>query len=341
MAKNYYDILGVAKSATPEEIKKAYKKQAIKWHPDRHSSESEEKQKEAADKFKEIAEAYDVLQDEQKRAHYDAYGTMDNYGNGYSGPDMSDFFHSMFGGFQHKPQKPATGESVQIRIQLSIRELMQASSVDVSYNVYIRCQHCNGTGGDGIKTCPHCQGTGQSVETQRTPFGIAQQITICPHCKGTGKIIANPCKHCGGEGLILQHKTIKLEFPKNIQHGFGVRYPNLGSEAKDSKFPNGDLIVYFYYKIDNEKFTIDRNNDVYETISIPYYDCILGATCKHSLPTGEVVSITIPKYSQTGDTVKIPHKGIQGSDYYVVIECSLPKKISQKEEDCLKQIQNG
>lgn len=346
MAKNYYEILGVAKSATPEEIKKAYKKQAIKWHPDRHSSESEEKQKEAAEKFKDVGEAYDVLKDPQKKAHYDSYGTMDNFGGGYSGPDpndMASFFQSMFGGGDFFQQRtgPEPGESLRIQVTLSLKELMSSKTVDVNYNTKIRCPNCQGAGGTGIDSCKHCQGTGHSVEVQRTPFGISQQITICPHCHGTGKTVKNVCKTCNGEGLISKHKHLTITIPSNIQHGSRIRYSGAGNEAKEQNAPNGDLWVYFFYSYDHNKFEIDERNNIYEKVKIPYYDCILGTSYKHILPTRETVEVIIPKYTQIGNKIEIPNKGIQGSSYYLVIECELPTHINKEEESLLQQIKHG
>lgn len=344
MSKNYYDILGVAKSATPEEIKKAYKKQAIKWHPDRHSSESEAKQKEAATKFKEVGEAYDVLKDPDKKSHYDTYGTMDNFGGGYSAPtDFTDFFRSMFGGdsFFQQERGPAAGETIRIQVPLTIKDLMSAKTVDVSYNINTRCPDCHGTGGTGVETCPHCQGTGRSVVVQRTPFGITQQISVCSHCHGTGKIIKNICPTCNGDGFVKQNKHLAVNIPANIQHGLQLRCTGAGSEAKEANAPNGDLIVFFVYKFDHNRFEIDEKNNIYEDIEIPYYDCILGTPYRHLLPTGEAVMVTIPKCSQIGDKIKIPGKGIHGSDYYLVLDCKLPTYTEANEELHLKQIKNG
>ncbi len=340
MSKNYYDILGVAKNATSEEINKAYKKLAIKWHPDRHASESEEKQKEAAEKFKEITEAHDVLQDMQKRAQYDTYGST-NFSGGWQADNMEDIFQNIFGGGFHRNSGPKRGETIQIRVQLTLKELMSAQSIEISYNKYIRCPDCHGAGGAGVETCTQCNGSGQHVVAQQTPFGFTQQISLCEHCNGTGKTVKSPCKRCGGSGLILQHAKLNLTIPTGIVNGMGVRYENIGSESKDANAPNGDLLVHFYYNYDPERFTVDQDNTIYEMVSIPYYDCILGATLEHKLPTGEVVSVNIPKHSQIGDKIKLNRKGIRGKAYYIIINCALPNKTSKSEEDYLQKIKNG
>lgn len=340
MTKNYYDVLGVAKNATSEEIKKAYKKLAIKWHPDRHSQEPPEKQKEAADKFKEISEAYNVLQDDQKRAQYDNYGSADAFGSFHT-DNMDDLFRTFFGGGFQRQSGPKPGETVQVRVQLTLKELMSIKTIEISYNKHIRCPECHGAGGSGEETCTYCNGSGQHVAVQQTPFGISKQISVCPHCHGTGKTFKSQCKRCNGTGLIQQHSKFKVTIPTNILNGAGVRYAGEGSESKDPKGHNGDLIVYFYYNYDTSKFTIDEDNTVYERVSIPYYECILGTTLSHKLPTGETVAVAIPKYTQIGDKVKLSKKGIHGKDYFIVINCNLPTKISKTEEDCLHQIKNG
>lgn len=342
MTENYYEILGVSKNATPNEIKKAYRKQAIKWHPDKHSSESSEKQAEAAAKFKAIGEAYDVLSDEQKKAHYDTYGSMDNYGKGYSSPDPSDMFShftDMFGdhfGFRQQ-RGPEPGQTVTLPVYLTLKELLTISTKLVEYDIQVRCPDCHGEGGKDVEVCQHCHGSGQQVQMQQTPFGFMQQVTTCPYCKGLGKTIKHKCTTCNGSGFVTKHVKLSINIPINIQEGMQIRCSGKGYESKNPNGRNGDLIIGFIYNYDKEQFAIEGNT-VYEKVYIPYYNCILGTNYTHTLPTGVKVTIKIPEYTQDEDKIRLKGKGINNGDYILSIKVNLPIQSSEKEKELLQEI---
>lgn len=338
---NYYETLGVSKNATPDEIKKAYRKLAIKWHPDRHSSESPEKQEEAAAKFKAISEAYDVLSDEKKKAHYDTFGSMDGFGGqaSYSGPDdLFAQFREMFGGGGFGfHQGPAPGQSLSIPVYLTIKELLTLKNKLIEYDIEVRCPECHGEGGKNVTTCPYCQGTGQQVQIQQTAFGIMQQVSTCPHCNGTGKVVKDKCKHCHGSGFVPKHVKLTIGIPDNIEEGMRIRATGKGCESKNPAGMPGDVIFTFLYNYDRDKFIINGNT-IYERVTIPYYNCILGTNLKHILPTGEQLTIKIPPHTQDGDKLSLRGKGINGGDYVLIIISKLPTQTSAKEKELLTQI---
>ncbi len=367
MSKNYYDILGVSKDAKDDEIKKAFRKLSLKWHPDKHVNDSPEGKKEAEEKFKEIAEAYGILSDKEKREKYDRFGTVD-------GPDMSGFgdFGGMsaddiinifagrhgggfggFGGFgdmfnhSRRPQQEriVPGENKVFNMSLSIEDIFNGTSKDLEYEVNVRCNKCNGEGGNGVEKCPYCNGKGMVVETRREGYSIIQQSYPCPHCHGTGKKVKEVCNECNGTGFKKAKRKVTVTVPKGVIEGQAIQFDNQGNESKNPKGPNGDLIIQFVYKFDRNKYAIRSDGRiiiVYEQVDIPYYDCILGAKKEIILPNGKKVKYDVPENTQNGDAIVLNGEGINGNDYILMVNITFVDKNfkkAKKELSYLKDIQ--
>ena len=349
--KNLYKILGVSENASDKDIKSAYRKLALRYHPDRQGNKSETEKKKAEEKFKEISEAYSILSNPEKRRYYDTYGTIDpnQMNDGFDGADLSEMFKHMsgmfdipgfgFGGFGHK-QGPTNGESIRLQINISIEDAMNGiKNKKIMYTRKVRCKHCHGAGGEDVTICPHCNGTGMITETQRHGFSIIQNSHPCQYCGGTGKIIKNVCNKCNGTGFV----EVKEEVTLNINHGINdneaIRYGGYGNESKDPNGKTGDLVVVCNYAFDTSKYAIS-GNDIYELISIDYYNCILGCEFEYTLPSKDKVVIKIPEYTQDKAQIRIPHKGINNNgDYIFVVSVRLPKYISKEDRKNLEKIQ--
>lgn len=377
MSKDYYNILGVDKKASDEEIKKAFRKQSLKWHPDKHVNDSEAQRKEAEEKFKEIAEAYGVLSDKEKRAKYDRFGSVD-------GPDLSGFgdFGGMdadtiinifagkgqgggfgsfggfgdfggfggFGGFgsrgrTQRQEVITPGADKVFNMSLSIEDIFKGTSKDLEYEVDVRCEHCNGQGGSGVENCQFCRGKGMVYETHRQGGSVITNGYPCPHCHGTGKTVKEPCTYCNGTGFKKSRRKEKIDVPAGVIEGQAIKIAGAGCESKSPKGPNGDLIIQFVYKIDKEKYAILNKGFgpvVYEKIDIPYYDCILGADKQIKLPNGKTVKYKVKENTEQDDTIVLKGEGIDGNDYVLVVNITFVDytfKKSGKELSYLKDIQ--
>lgn len=332
MEKNYYDILGVSKDATQEEIKKAFKKLSIKWHPDKHINDSEEDQKKAEDKFKEINEAYETLGDEQKRREYDNPNPFGDLGSMFSG--FGDFFGH---GARRKYVEP--GKDARISINLDISDFYSEGTKTFKYKVGTRCGHCDGAGGE-VYTCPHCHGTG--TIQQRTIRGNTTMIQSmpCNHCHGQGKIKKSTCEKCGGSGYKYEEKTYKLDISlidPNLPYGNYVLSEGGGFESLTPGGPNGNLIGAINI---NLKGYVVNNNNVFEKVEIPYYDMLIGGDKEITLPNGKKIKLKIPENSQPNDMVKSSGNGLFGKDYYLCISPTFPK-LKKNDKDHLNKIRNN
>lgn len=356
MAKDLYSILGIKKGASEEEIKKAYRKEALKWHPDRHVNDPEDKKKEAEEKFKEVAQAYDVLSDPKKKQMYDTYGTIDGETTGaggfnpsdfgFGGMSMDDIFNHFggrsrggfnFGGFGGYTQTHEPGATVNIQVGITIEEVYSGGTRNVEYDINTRCGHCGGQGGHGLKTCPHCHGSGWYTEVKSGPWGRTESSTHCPYCHGKGTTFETVCSECGGTGVKKQHKTVNVTIPKGVQEGSKIKIDGAGYESKDPKGINGDLIVTFVYKFDQSKYRVNGST-LYELVDVPYYDAILGVEKEITLPNKEKIKVKIPKCSKDGQQVSVPGKGLNHGNYVLVVNVTLPTAITSKEEESLEKI---
>lgn len=328
MAKrDYYEVLGVSKNASDDEIKKAYKKMAIKYHPDRNPDD-----KEAEAKFKEAAEAYDVLRDPQKRARYDQFGPEGVNGAGGfggSGMNMDDIFsmfgdifggHGGFGGFggggrARKPQY--RGGDLRLKVRMTLQEIATGVTKKFKVKKKVACPHCHGSGAEGsgaTETCPTCHGNGFVVKTQQSIFGMMQTQAVCPTCGGEGTIIKNKCKECGGEGVVNGEEVIEVKIPAGVGDGMVVTVTGKVHAARRNGVP-GDIQVYIEEEPHKELLREDNNLIYNLLLDVP--TAALGGDAEIPTIDGKV-KIKIEPGTQPGKVVRLRGKGlpaVQGYGY--------------------------
>ncbi len=356
--RDYYEVLGVQKGASAEEIKRAYRKSAMKYHPDRNPGD-----KEAEEKFKEIGEAYEVLSDDDKRSRYDQFGFagvdpnygagQGGYGGGFGGfgdfGDLGDIFGSFFGGGGRRSASrngPVRGENVSVRLDLTFEEAAFGCEKEVAAQRIENCASCSGSGSaDGvIETCSQCHGSGQ-VRTVQNFMGMAMQSTsTCPSCSGRGKIIRTPCNTCKGKGKVRRTHKIKVKIPAGVDAGQTVRVRNEGCVGANGG-PNGDLLVDIYIK----RHPIFQREDmtVYCEVPITFTQAALGAEIQVPTLDGKM-SYTIPEGTQTGTTFTIREKGIpainnprrRGDEKFTVV-VETPTKLTKEQKELLKKLDEG
>ena len=353
--RDYYEVLGVQKGASAEEIKKAYRKSAMKYHPDRNPGD-----KEAEEKFKELGEAYSVLSDDEKRSRYDQFGFAgvdpsygggaggygNPFGGGFGGFDFGDIFGEFFGGGsrrQNTQNAPRRGENVGARLELTFEEAAFGCEKEVSALRIENCGSCNGTGSaDGsVETCSNCRGTGQ-VRTTQNFMGMQMQSTApCPRCGGKGKVIKTPCNTCKGKGKVRRTQKIRVKVPAGVDEGQSVRVRGEGCVGSNGG-PNGDLLVEILIR-DHPIFTRD-GVDVLCEVPISFTQAALGAQIQVPTLDGKV-SFDIPEGTQTGTTFTLPGKGIpyvgstrrRGDELFTVV-VETPTKLTKEQKDLLRQL---
>ncbi|WP_017728412.1 molecular chaperone DnaJ [Halalkalibacterium ligniniphilum] len=340
--RDYYEILGVDKNASVDEIKKAYRKLARKYHPDVN------KAPDATDKFKEVKDAYDTLSDPQKKAHYDQFGHTDpNQGFGGAGAGdfggFSDIFDMFFGGGgRRNPNAPRQGADLQYTMTLEFKEAVFGKETKIEIPREEKCQTCTGSGakpGTKPETCSHCGGTGQLNVEQNTPFGRVVNRRVCHHCEGTGKFIKEKCSTCGGKGKVRKRKTINVKVPAGIDHGQQIRLSGQG-EAGVNGGPPGDLYVVFNVK-PHEFFERD-GDDIYCEMPLTFAQVALGDEIE--VPTLEgKVKLKIPAGTQTGTSFRLRGKGVPNvrgrgqGDQHVQVRVVTPTNLTEKEKEIIRE----
>ena len=353
--RDYYEVLGLQKGASTDDIKKAYRKLAMKYHPDRNPDS-----KEAEEKFKEAAEAYEVLSDDEKRSRYDQFGFAGvdpNYGAGQGGGfgggfggfgdfgDLGDIFGSFFGGggSRSNANAPRRGENIGARLELTFEEAAFGCEKEVNIPRIENCAACSGTGSaDGaIETCSMCRGAGQ-VRTTQNFMGMAMQTsTTCPQCNGRGKITKNPCTTCKGKGKVRRTKKIKVKVPAGVDHGQSVRVRGEGSVGSNGG-PNGDLLVEVYIK----RHRIFNRSDYTVICEVPitFTQAALGAEIQVPTLDGKI-PFDLPEGTQTGTTFTLTGKGIpyvnnprrRGDQRFTVV-VETPTKLTKEQKELLRQL---
>lgn len=354
MAKrDYYEVLGVSKTATDDEIKKAYRSLAKKYHPDVC------KEPDAEAKFKEVQEAYEVLSDETKKNLYDRYGhagvdpnSNPGMGGGFGGFNFNDFggmgdiFSSFFGGGKRtRNTGPMQGEDKYLQMEISFLDAAFGVKKVISLTVDERCASCQGTGaqnGTEFETCSSCRGTGSVRTQQRTMFGTFENVSTCPYCNGKGKVVKTKCPDCKGEGYIRKKINVDVNVPAGINTGQQLRITGKGEKGINGG-PNGDLYVEII--VSKHKYFERQNNDVYVNVPISYVDAALG--CKIEVPTihGDV-KVEVPAGIQNGQKLRIKGKGIKDlrstniGDEYIILDIKVPSKLSKEEKDLYQKLKN-
>ena len=349
--RDYYEVLGVNKGASDDEIKKAYRQAAKKYHPDLHPGD-----KEAEEKFKEVNEAYEVLSDSEKKARYDQFGHAGvdpNYGAGGAGSpfgqdiDFGDIFSSFFGGFGGRrsanPNAPRRGSDIEIQLYISFEEAAKGCKKTVQYQAISTCKDCNGTGaqkGTTPKTCTVCGGRGQVTINQRTPFGTVQTTRPCDTCKGRGKIVETPCRTCNGRGQVRRKKTVEVNIPAGINDEQVLNVSGHGNSGVNGG-PAGDLHVYI--GIRPHPIFERRGDDIWCDLPVTFTQAALGANVTVPTLDGKV-SYDIHEGTQPGDVFKLKGKGVQHlggrgrGDQYVRVVIEVPKNLSGKQKELIREL---
>ncbi|MBO5212055.1 MAG: molecular chaperone DnaJ [Clostridia bacterium] len=349
--QDYYETLGLSKGAGADEIKKAYRNLAKKYHPDMNPGD-----KEAEQKFKEVNEAYGVLSDPDKKAKYDQYGHAafdPNAGfgggggfGGFDGFDMGDIFSSFFGGgssrSSHRANAPIHGDDIGVRVIISFEEAVFGCKKEVSYARVQKCDDCSGSGaakGTSPEKCSRCGGTGTVTTQQRTMFGVMQSTGACPECHGTGKKIKTPCKNCNGKGYIKITKKLEVTIPAGIDDGQRIALRSQGDEGRNGGVA-GDLIINVSVR-PHPIFERD-GNDIYCEIPITFTEAALGAKIKIPTLDGNM-DYDIPEGTQTGTVFTIKQKGITSvngrskGNLYVTVVVETPKNLTEEQKELLRK----
>ncbi len=365
MAKrDYYEVLEVSRSASVDEIKKAYRKLAIKYHPDRNPGDAE-----AEAKFKEAAEAYDVLHDPQKRQQYDQFGfdaPSGGFGGGspfggaggFSMDDIFSMFGDVFGGHgggfggfggggQQAPKY--RGSDLRLKVRLSLQEVATGVTKKFKVRKDVTCEHCHGTGaegGSGTETCPNCHGSGVEIRTQQSMFGMIQTQTACHVCGGEGTIIKNKCTHCQGEGVVKGEEVVEINIPAGVAEGMVVNVPGKGNAGKHNGV-TGNIQVYIEEE-PNDTFVRDGQNVIYNLL-LDFPTAVLGGQVEIPTIDGSNVKIKIEPGTQPGKTLRLRGKGlpaVQGygtgiGDLVVHISIYVPKELTKSEKKAIEELRDS
>ena len=352
--RDYYEVLGISRGASEDDIKKAYKKLARKYHPDLNPGD-----KEAEEKFKEVNEAYEVLSDADKKARYDQYGHAGvdpnfgagGFGGGFDGSfdfgDLGDIFGSFFGGGfgggrRTNPNAPQRGESIRLSLAISFEEAAFGCEKAVTVERYEECDTCHGNGctpGTTPEVCPDCHGTGTVQVRRQTPMGVFATSSPCSRCGGKGKIIHQPCKDCRGTGAVRKRKTIQASIPAGIDNGQTISIRGQGNAGKNGG-PAGDLLITITVR-PHELFRREGTSVLCEA-PITFTQAVLGAELEIPTIDGKV-KYTLPEGTQTGTTFRLKGKGIPSingrgrGDQYVTVYIETPKNLNREQKEALRK----
>lgn len=362
MAKrDYYEVLGVAKGAGADEIKKAYRKKALEYHPDKNPGD-----KAAEEKFKEAAEAYDVLSDEQQRARYDRYGHagvdgMGSGGGGFEGMTMDDIlrrfgfdgddiFGEFFGGGRRGGgggrARGERGSNLRIRVKMTLEEIASGVNKKIKVRKQVACSTCGGSGArdrNSVETCATCRGAGSVNRVTQTPFGMMQTASACPTCNGSGQTIKSPCNVCKGDGRVFGEETIEVDIPAGVNEGIQLSMSGKGNAGAKGGGP-GDLLITIE-EVPHDSFTREGNNILYE-LYINMADAALGAQIEVPTLDGRA-RIKVPAGTQSGKIFRLREKGLPGlqsyqrGDQLIHVNIWTPKKLSEEDKKLLEKIRTS
>ncbi|MEW9107807.1 molecular chaperone DnaJ [Cytobacillus gottheilii] len=343
--RDYYEVLGVSKSASKDELKKAYRKLSKQYHPDIN------KEPGADEKFKEVKEAYEVLSDDQKKAHYDQFGHTDpnqgfGGGGGFEGfGGFEDIFSTFFGGGgsrRRDPNAPRQGADLQYTMTLSFEDAVFGKETSIEIPREEPCDTCDGSGakpGTKVETCSHCQGSGQLNVEQNTPFGRIVNRRACHHCSGTGKNIKHKCSTCGGDGKVQKRRKINVKIPAGIDDGQQLRVSGQGEPGVNGG-PAGDLYVVFAVR--SHEFFERDGDDVYCEMPVTFVQAALGDEVEVPTLHGKV-KLKVPAGTQTGTKFRLKGKGIPNvrgygtGDQHIIVKIVTPTKLTEKQKQLLTE----
>jgi len=349
--EDLYEILGVKRDATQDDIKKAYRQLVKQYHPDAHPGD-----KEVEEKFKKINAAYTVLSDPDKRKRYDQFGTADPNSNpfgGMGGIDLEDLLGNLFSGFggfggssRHNANStaPRRGNDIEMLVNVTLLEAMKGVSREIDVMKWETCQHCNGTGakpGTKPETCPKCKGSGQVRQAQQSLFGQYVTITTCPDCHGTGKIIKEKCDECGGRGQVRKKHKLEVKIPAGVERNMRLRIPGAG-EAGANGGPAGDLYLIIEVGLDAN---FERHGaDLHTSLLLTYPQAVLGCETEIKTLDGKTEKISVPAGTSHGQVLKVKGKGMpkvnsnSSGDLYAHVFVEIPTKLTDKQREIIKSL---
>ncbi|HOV36158.1 MAG TPA: molecular chaperone DnaJ [Dysgonamonadaceae bacterium] len=358
--RDYYEVLGISRNATAEEIKKAYRKKAIEYHPDKNPGD-----KDAEEKFKEAAEAYEVLGDANKRARYDQFGHAGvggaaggGFGGGMSMDDIfsqfGDIFGGHFGGFggfggfgsQRAGRRTNRGSDLRVKVKVNLKEVLTGVEKKIKVKKYVACSHCNGNGsenGNSTSTCSTCHGSGVVTRVTNTILGQMQTTTTCPTCNGEGKTITKKCPHCNGEGIVSDEEIITIKIPAGVAEGMQLSMQGRGNAARRGGI-NGDLLVVIEEEEDPN--LIRDENDVIYNLFLSFPTAALGGTVE--VPTIDgVAKVKIDPGTQPGKVLRLRNKGLPSvngfgtGDELIHVNVYVPENLTDKEKKLLSEMEKS
>ena len=353
MTQDYYETLGISREASAAEIKSAFRKRAMKYHPDQNPDDPE-----AEKKFKTLGEAYEILSDEQKRAAYDRYGHAafqngaggfgGGAGQGFNASAFSDIFEDLFGDFMGGARGgggrrgPARGADLKYNLEISLADAFSGKKTTITVPGSVTCETCGGTGarpGSEPTTCQTCRGVGR-VRVQQGFFTLER---TCPTCQGEGKVISDPCTNCGGQGRVNRNRTLAVDVPAGIETGTRIRLSGEG-EAGPRGGPEGDLYIFVHVR-DHELFERD-GPDLYCALPVPMTTAVLGGEVEAPTIDGGRVKISVPEGTQTGKRFRLRNKGMTQlnskarGDMYVEIQVETPVKLNSRQKELMREFQS-
>lgn len=347
--RDYYEVLGVEKSASQDEIKSAYRQLAKKYHPDLNPGNSE-----AEAKFKEVGEAYEVLSDQQKRASYDQFGfdgpsmgggAGGGFG-GFGGGGFEDIFESIFSGFgggsQRRRNGPERGADLRYDLTLTFEEAVFGCKKDIRVTRNENCEECNGTGakpGTSVQTCPTCGGSGQVASVQNTAFGRFQTMRPCEHCRGEGKIISDPCPKCQGKGQMRRSRTITITIPAGIDDGEVLTLQGQGEPGRRGGGPGG---LYVYINVRQHRQFKRQDTSLFVEVTVPYVTAVLGGDIQVPTLDGEPATYALAEGTQPGTVLRLRGKGVPAvrggsrGDLFATVQIEVPRRLNEKSKAALR-----
>ena len=343
MSKDYYQILEVDRGSSDDEIKKSYRKMAMKWHPDKNPNNPQ-----AEEKFKDCAEAFDVLSDPQKKQQYDQFGTVGGgggnpFGGGFGGfEDIFSRFGDLFGqgGRQNRVRK---GSDLRMTVSINLDEVINGANKKLKYIRQTKCSPCGGAGGKDVQTCSSCHGSGQRRVVQNTPFGTIQQQIVCNSCQGQGTQVRNPCSNCKGNGTVPNQEIVDIQIPKGAANGMTFNMSSQGNWGKNVD-TFGDLIIQIE-EMPDDLFKREHNNLIYDQ-SISVIDAILGKEIVLRAPNGDI-KFTIRPGTSHKETLRIQGRGVPDlqigrvGDLFIRVNIKMPQSLTIEERNILESLKES